>query len=261
MSPFEVYHFNEMEIIAFGLMFLRISSCLVLMPIFGSKLVPAPTKALLSLVVVFVLFPVLKSSQVLPHTWKDDLFLLALREIFVGVLLGFLTRFIFMGVEVAGQILSLTMGLSAVQLINPTFSESSTIMEQFETVLATLLFLALNGHHFLFEALFHSFQLAPIGVLSLSQHALAETNSLVQEVFIIGIKLAGPMIAVTLFLNIALGIVGRAVPQINVFIISFPINILVGLFVFMVSIPLLINVLDTDFSNISEHIFLFLKGF
>ena len=231
------------------------------MPIFGSKLVPAPRKALLSLVVAMVLFPVLKSSQILPLTWKDDLIFLAMREVFVGVFLGFLTRFIFMGVEVAGQILSLTMGLSAVQLINPTFSESSTIMEQFETVLATLLFLALNGHHFLFEALFRSFQLAPVGALSLSTQALSQTTILVQEVFVIGIKLAGPMIAVTLFLNIALGIVGRAVPQINVFIISFPVNILVGLFVFMVSIPLLITVLDTDFSTMSEHIFVFLKGF
>jgi flagellar biosynthetic protein FliR len=258
---FEIYNFKETEIIAFGLIFLRISSCLVLMPIFGSKLIPAPSKALLCIIVAMVMFPVLKTSQSLPMSWKDDLVLLAMREVFVGAFLGFLTRFIFMGVEVAGQLLSITMGLSSVQLINPTFGESSTIMEQFETVLATLLFLALNGHHFLFEALFRSFQLAPVGVLSLSTQALGQTTMLVQEVFVIGIKLAGPIIAVTLFLNIALGIVGRAVPQINVFIISFPVNIMVGLFVFMVSIPLLVTVLDADFSTMSEHIFVFLKGF
>lgn len=261
MGAFEVYHLNEAEVIAFGLMLVRISSCIVLMPIFGSQLVPAQAKILLSLVITLLLYPVAKHTVVLPPEWRDEIVLLVLREGFVGVFLGFLTRFIFMGVEVAGQILSLTMGLSAMQLLNPAFNDSSTIMEQLEAVLATLLFLAINGHHFLFEALFRSLQIAPVGVLSMSHEALGATTGLVQDVFIIGIKLAGPMIAVTLFLNIALGIVGRAVPQINVFIISFPVNILVGLFVFMVSIPLLLSVFENDFGDIGTRIFVFLKGF
>ena len=91
--------------------------------------------------------------------------------------------------------------------------------------------------------------------------ALASVTVLTQQVFVIGIKLAGPMIAVILFLNIALGMVGRAVPQINVFVISFPVNILVGLFVFSVSIPLLLTVLESDFMTIGAEMFKFLKAF
>jgi len=262
---FEIYHFSEAEIICFALMLLRISACMVVLPIFGSNLIPPPVKILLSLVTCFVLFPVLKTSAVLPTTslevWKDSLILLALREVFVGVFMGFLARFLFIGVEVAGQILSFSLGYSTVQLLNPAFGDSGTMMDEFETLLATLLFLAINGHHIFFEAIYRSFQLAPVGVLSFNVKGLAALTFMSQEVFTVGVKLAGPMIAVILFLNIALGIVGRAVPQINVFVISFPVNILVGLFVFMVSIPLLLTVMDSDFTRMGAEIFQFLKGF
>jgi len=75
------------------------------------------------------------------------------------------------------------------------------------------------------------------------------------------LKLAGPMIAVVLFLNIALGVIGRAVPQINVFVISFPVNILVGLFIFMVSIPLLLTVVESDYISLGQQVMGFVKGF
>src|SRR5438270_466000 len=100
-----------------------------------------------------------------------------------------------------------------------------------------------------------------MGALTMNPKALASMTTLVAEVFMIGVKLAGPMIAVILFLNISLGIVGRAVPQINVFVISFPVNILVGLFVFMMSIPLLLAVMEADFGHVGAEIFTFLKGF
>jgi len=258
---FEIYHFNETDILSFALMMVRVSSCLVLMPIFGSRLIPPPAKILLSLVVSMVLFPVMKHNFVTPASWSDDMILLVMREAFLGLFMGFLTRLLFLGVEVAGQILSFTMGFSAVSLLNPTFGEQNTLMEQFETTLATLLFLAINGHHMLFEAIYRSFELAPLGVLSVNVKAFASVTLLVSEIFTIGVKLAGPMIAVILFLNIALGIVGRAVPQINVFVISFPVNILVGLFVFMVSIPLLLTVFETDAVHIGGEILTFIKDF
>lgn len=258
----EVYRFNEREILFFALMLIRISACFVVMPIFGSRLVPAPAKVLLCLVMTLLVFPLLKAGFVgTTASLKEDIVVLALREALLGVFLGFLTRAIFWGVEIAGQILGFTMGFSAVQLFNPAFGEAGTMMEQFETILATLLFLAINGHHMLLEAMYRSFDLAPLGILSVNVKAMASVTLLVQEVCVIGVKLAGPMIAVILFLNVALGMVGRAVPQINVFVVSFPVNILVGLFVFMMSIPLLLAVLERDFVDMGARIFTFVKGF
>jgi flagellar biosynthetic protein FliR len=259
---FEVYRFNETEIALFALMLIRISSCIAVMPIFGIKHVPAQVKVLLALLLTFVLFPVLIRGSVVPAvSWREDIILLVMREAFLGLFMGFLTRMIFIAVEVTGQLLGFSMGFSAAQLVNPASGEASTVMEQFETVLATLLFLSINGHHMLLEAIYRSFDLAPLARLSVHPQGMLSLSSLVHQVFVIGLKLAAPMIAVILFLNIALGVVGRAVPQINVFVISFPINIMVGLFVFIVSIPMLLTVLQSDFVEMGAEIFSYIKGF
>jgi len=257
----EVYHFNEIEIITFALILVRVSSLLVTMPIVGTRTVPNPVKILLSLSVALVLFPFLRIQNPIDAAWKDHLLVLIIREAFLGVFLGFLARMIFMGIEMAGQILSFSIGLSAAQLVNPSFGESSSVMEQFEIVLGTLIFLGINGHHIFFEALFRSFQFAPVGILSFKITAINSITVMAQEVLGIAVRLAGPMIAVVLFLNIALGVIGRAVPQINVFVISFPVNILVGLFIFMVSIPLLLTVVESDYINLGQQIMTFIKEF
>src|SRR6202453_3100267 len=191
----------------FALVLVRISSMLVTMPIVGTRTVPNQVKILLSISIAFVLFPFLRTHSELEVAWKDHLLLLIMREAFLGVFMGFLCRMIFMSVEMAGQILSFSIGLSAAQLVNPAFGESSSIMEQFEIVLATLLFLAINGHHMFFEALYRSFELAPIVAIGIKTEAIKSVQVMASEVFNIGVKMAGPMIAVVLFLNIALGVI------------------------------------------------------
>jgi flagellar biosynthesis protein FliR len=261
VGAFEVYKFSEVEFALFGLMLIRIASCLITMPITGSGNVPAPAKVLLSLVITLVLFPLLQAHQLMSPSWKDEIIMLAAREALLGVFMGFLARVMFIGIELAGQMLGFSVGFSASTVINPAFGDSSTMMEQFQVILGTLLFLAINGHHLLFEAIYQSFDLAPLGKATMNVGALASVTDLVQKIFIIAIKLSAPMIAVVLFLNIALGMVGRAVPQVNVFVISFPITILAGFFVLMVSIPLMLTVMETDFIQMGGEIFKFIKGF
>lgn len=212
-------------------MLIRLTSCLAIMPIFGARTVPAPAKILLSLLFGFLLFPIWKLNYVVAPKLNDDLILLVAREVLLGVGMGFLARLMFTGVEMAGQMLGLAMGFNAAELVNPSYNESTSIMEQFQAVLATLLFLAISGHHLLIEALFRSFEIAPLGSLTANPLAFMPIVDVIQEAFVIAVKLSGPMIAVMVFLNIALGVVGRAVPQINVFITSFPINIMGGFFV------------------------------
>lgn len=257
---FEIYHFSEAEIALFALILVRVSSMMVTLPIFGTRTVPNQVKILLSFAITFILFPLILHTAT-PHKYGDEFILLILREAFIGVFMGFLTRMIFMAVQIAGQILSFSIGLSAAQLVNPAFGDTSSIVEQFEVVLATLLFLAINGHHMFFEALYSSFDLAPVGLLGLKPAALNSVTIMAARVFEIGVKMAGPMMAVVLFLNISLGVIGRAVPQINVFIVSFPVNILVGLFIFMVSIPICLSVMETDFAILGGQVLAFIKGF
>jgi flagellar biosynthetic protein FliR len=258
---FEVYRFNEKEILLFALMLVRISACFVTMPLFGSKDVPHSIKVLLSLVTTFILFTSQRMVLTKIDFQTDDLITLAAREAFIGVFIGYLTRGIFWGVQVAGQILGFSLGFSAAQIFNPAFGDSGTVIEQLQSNLALLLFFSINGHHWMIEALAKSFQLAPMAQIGLHTEPLVGISHYITMIFAIGVKLAAPMMAVVVFLNFALGVVGRAVPQINVFVISFPINITVGLLVFMVTIPLLLAVMETDFSKLTVEVFKFIKAF
>ncbi|MBK9292910.1 MAG: flagellar biosynthetic protein FliR [Oligoflexia bacterium] len=259
---FEVYKFNEAELVLFSLMLIRISACLVAMPLFSSTTIPGPIKVLLSLVITFVVFLSQKQNLATNSGFVlENLIVLSAREAFIGAFIGFLARGIFWAVQVAGQVLGFTMGFSAAQSFNPALGGSGTMLEEFQNILAILLFLVINGHHWLLEGLVKSFELAPMGLIGLNPQALLSTGAYVQNVFEIAVKLSGPIVAVVLFLNVALGVVGRAVPQINVFIISFPVNILVGMFVFMVSIPLILTVMQNDFAHLTEQVFKFIKGF
>ncbi|MCC6276700.1 MAG: flagellar biosynthetic protein FliR [Oligoflexia bacterium] len=258
---FEVYRLSETEIMFFALVLIRVTSCLVALPIYGTRTIPAPAKVLLGLAVVFVLFPVVRPQLPVGSEWTENIVLLSAREAFIGLLMGFVARMIFFAVEVAGQIVGFSMGLSAAQLVNPAFGESSSVVEQFKGIMAILLFLAINGHHLYFEAMYQSFQLAPAGQMRFGALAMASLSGLLSETFQIAMKLAGPMTIIMVLLNLAVGVIGKFVPQINVFVVSFSVSILGGLFVFAVSLPLILHVLETDMFQMTSHMFEFVKGF
>lgn len=258
---FEIYKFSEHEMSLFILTLLRISSCLVVMPIIGSKNVPKTVKVLLSLVITLCLFSVLKDQAVGKLSFGGEFILLGLREVFVGVFFGFLVRMFFFAVDVAGQVLSFSLALNHASLVNPTSGSRSSPVEQFQNILAVLLFLAINGHLLFLQGLYDTFQTAQLGVMSFNIQTIMEMNAMVTDVFLIGIRLAGPMMAVTIILNMAQGVIGRVVPQINVFVTSLQVNILVGLFIFLVSIPVIFHVLENEYEEMGARIFKMVRDF
>src|SRR5438067_120562 len=94
----------------FALMLVRVSGCMVTLPVFGTRLVPVPAKILLSLLLTLILFPVMKPSMTIAPTWSADIILLTMREAFIGAFMGFLGRLMFMGMEIAGQLLGFSLG-------------------------------------------------------------------------------------------------------------------------------------------------------
>jgi len=258
---FEVYHFNEIDIIGFALTLIRISACIVVLPIFGSAQVPHHQKILISLAVSLALFPVVRPLIAHDLLLSNQLILLALREALVGAFIGYMARLLFIGISISGQLIGFSAGLGTASLINPATNESGIVLEQFQTVLGVLLFLGIDGHHMFFAALHKSFTLIQVGSLGINVESMANVALMAQKVFIIGLQLAAPMIAVIWFLNIAMGLVGRAVTQINVFVASAPVNFLVGIFVMMLSIPLMVELLDVHFYEFGETIFKYMRGF
>lgn len=231
----------EGQILAFALVFLRISAFVITWPIFGTNLINAHIKVLFAVTISMVIFPTVSFQNADLIHIGEQVIVLAFREICIGLLLGFLLRFIFVSIQVAGEIMGTATGLSAAQMLNPTLGTQGNILEQYHLLLATLITLALNGHHLFIEGLVKSFELAPIAALGLKTEAFGSVSYFIQDTFIIGIKMAAPLMVSMFILNITMGLVGRAVPQMNVLMTGLQVTILVGIFVVIVSTPVFID--------------------
>lgn len=258
---FEIYKFNQAEILTFILVVMRVSVFLISWPVFSSGNVPAPIKVLLSLVLAIVMFPAIGHDRLSAPQLEQFYIWLLMREAFIGLALGFLARFFFFAISICAQIASDSIGLSSVQLLNPTTNDRSSAIEEFYTILATLFFLGLNGHHIFISGLAKSYEILPLSLNALNMAVLGSAGTLAQSVTVMGIKLAAPVLVSIFCMNLAMGIIGRAVPQINVLVTSMPINIMVGFFILMVSIPLLITGMGELLNHTIAGVFGVLKGF
>lgn len=196
-------------------------------------------KVLLSLVLAFVFFPILSMQYAAVDFLKIDFISAAAREVMVGLCLGFLTRVFFYAVSAAGELISTSLGLASAAIFNPMMGSQGTVVEKFYYTLAVLLFLAINGHHQFIEVILKSFELFPLDRGLLHFENFAQVALIGQEVLLLAIKMSAPIMVAILVANLAMGILGRAVPQINVLVTSFSVTIIVGLGLLIITLPLM----------------------
>lgn len=256
-----IFDFNTNQLLAFALVLLRMIGCVVSMPIIGTVSVPVSVKVLLSLALTFIFYPQVGWSNLNVGIEELSIINLAIKEIFIGFCFGFVARIFFMAVVMTGEVISISLGISAAQLFNPTMGESSTALDQFYVTLASLFFLSIGGHHLLISGLFQTFTMIPIEQVALNFNGLQEFGSLVQKVMAIALKMSAPVMVTILFTNVAIALIGRAVPQINILITSLPVNILVGFAVMFVSLPLLILEMNDLLNFSTAELFNFIKSF
>ena len=157
--------------------------------------------------------------------------------------------------------LSQAMGLSSAQFFNPTLGGQTTAVEQLYVTLASLFSLGVNGHHLLISGLTNSYDWVPAAQLTLNTSQFTGVGHMVQEVVEMGLKFSAPVVISVLVINIVLGVIGRTVPQLNVLVTSFPINILVGFALLVFTLPLLIDQMDGFLSLSTVRVFEFVKSF
>lgn len=249
------------ELLAFAMVLLRMSAFVVTMPIIGTATVPQHVKVLLALSMTFVIFPLIKWQNAPVDFESMAIVSIAIKEIAVGLFMGFVARLFFMTVSIAGQIMSVSIGISSAQLFNPAMAETSTAFDQIYVTLASMFFLSINGHHLLFSALVDSFRIVPLQNMGLHFMGLQDFGMVVQKVMGLAVKMSAPLMVAILFMNIAVAVIGRAVPQINILITSMPVNVLVGLMVTIVSMPLLIWQMHDVLEITSGQLFQILKSF
>lgn len=233
-----IYGFSEIEILGFILVFLRLGAFFFAWPIFGTETVPTPVKILLSLTVSFIIFPIVGWKKLQIGLTDSQIVVLAFKEVLLGLALGYFCRMTFFALAMGGNIISISMGLTSAQLFNPSLGTEGNSIEQFKVMLGSLFFLFIDGHHMFLTAITKSFEMIPITRQSISAVPFGSLGSLLTEISSIAIRIGAPVMVSVLFINIALGLAGRAVPQINVLVTSMPVNILVGMFAMIVALPL-----------------------
>ncbi len=214
------------------LVLVRVASIIFLMPVFGGKTIPLHVKAGLCLAIAIAMTPFVPVDK---DTFPEDaagFFFLVLAEFLVGLTLSLMLRMILAGLQTAAHIAGFQMGFSVASAIDPLSGAQSLVVTEFVYFAAIVLFLASNGHHALLRVVHESFAALPVGGAGLSGPVATLIMDMAGEMFVLSIKLMAPVIAILLFVQVALGILARTVPQINILMMSFNITIAVGLVFF-----------------------------
>lgn len=246
------------SILAFSLLFLRVTGLIFAAPFFGNTAVPKRTKVGLSLILSIFLLPFVPSSAPVPDS-PLPIALAAFRELLIGIILGFAVTMLFEAVVFFGQIISYQMGFAIVTSIDPESQQRVPIIGQLEYLLAILIFLAVNGHHLLLSGLYSSLTIIPLGGASLCTPILSHLIDSAKGVFIIALRLGAPAIAALLLCSLTMALMARAIPQMNVFLIGYPIRIGVGFLALAFGLHLLADDLSLLFRGLEIEIFTLLR--
>jgi flagellar biosynthetic protein FliR len=209
----------------------RLTGLMLFAPFFGSTAIPARVKAILVLGLTALLYPLLAAR--LPHLLVSQWPMLVFSELLIGAALGIATNIVFDGVQMAGQILSIQMGYSLINILDPQTQADSTVVATFHQLVALLIFLRLNVHLWMLHALARSFDYLPPASGHLRAQFVTAVLRAGASVFSIGVQLAAPVLAATLFADIALGLLGKASPQLPLILLGPAVKSILGIVVLM----------------------------
>jgi flagellar biosynthetic protein FliR len=180
-------------------------------------------------------------------------------EVLIGVIIGFTARLLFAAVQLAGQLVGFQMGFGIVNVIDPQTSAQVSIIAQFENIITLLIFLALNAHHWFIMAIAKSFEVVPLLTFSFTNSLMEALVQLSCDMFVVAAKVAAPIIAILLFTSVALGLLARTVPQMNIFIVGFPLKLAIGLLAVGLTLPLLSTILRNLFQGLGGDMAVLMK--
>lgn len=219
---------------------LRIGAMVMAAPIFNIRQIPVRFRMLLALLITLLVQPVLPATPVV-SVFSSDALLIALQQIGIGAALGFLMQMAFQALIFGGQVMAYSMGLGFANMMDPTNGVQVPVIAQFWLILAMLAFLMMNGHLVLISAIVDTFTVLPVAADGLSRAGAWELVSWASRMFAAGVLMALPVIISLLLINIGMGVVSRAAPQLNIFAIGFPITLMMGFVLIWATLPQVMN--------------------
>lgn len=247
---------NGIEV--FLLIFVRMTGLFVIAPIFGRRNIPSYLKVGFSLMLALILVNTIK-VQVPDFSNIYEYFILVLKEFVVGITLGYVSYMIFSAIYLAGQLIDMQVGFGVVNVIDPLSNIQVPITSTFYFIFCMLVFLICNGHHILIRALFYSYNYIPLGAGVFGKEIVNDIISVFGNIFILSFKISAPVIAAILISDVALGIISKTVPQLNVFMVGMPLKIILGLSVMVLTLPIFISLVETLIKGMDSQMHIFLK--
>ena len=235
MSELETY--LSVSVLAFTLTFVRLGTAMVIMPGVGDSFVSTRVRLHIGLALAFALFPITMGylPEQMPSTF--GLMTLIIMEFVIGLFIGTVARILMAALDTAGMAISISSGLSNAQLFNPTLASQGSLIGALLSVTGVVLLFQLNLHHLLFMGIMESYELFPLGAIPDTGSMADMIARVVATSFAIGIKIAAPFIVLTLMIYVGMGVLSRLMPQIQVFILALPMQILLALILMMIVLP------------------------
>lgn len=253
-----VFGLSYAEIETALLIMIRVTIVMSIIPVFSAAQIPRLARIGLGLFITFVIYRVVPPMHV-----SLDLYALVgaiLSQVVVGLIFGFVSYLVFMGIQLAGEILDIQIGFAVANVINPLNQQSVTVIGEFELTLASLIYLISNSHHLLFQGIGGSFNLLPLPYIGLDPSVAGNVTTFFTQASLIIFKVAAPAAIALFIVNVALGLMARVAPQMNVFVVGFPLQIGVGLLMIAVSIPLLGFVIPQLYGQVPGQLDAVMRG-
>ena len=258
--PDQLSNFLFSLTLVFFLTLIRVSAMLLIMPIFGSSNMPVKIRIALAVMFSMILVPVVGRENISYNISTGLFFFYAGSEVIVGLLIGFASMILFEAVKLGGELVGRNMGFGLARVLDPTTNKQVSAISTLQSILILMVFLAVNGHHWLIYAMGKSFEIIPLAGANFGSQIGDKISEMVGNVYPTAIKIVAPAMAILLIIQISLAITSRAAPQMTIMIVALPLKIGVGLIGLVLSLPMFYQLFLKLFHTMQQDVAFLIKS-
>ena len=231
----------------------RVMAIFSALPVFRGRQIPPQVKVGIGFGTALILFPLMAPYTPPFALTFPEFALIIVNEVLIGMLLGLAARLVFTAISFAYTVIGFQMGFAAANIFDPQTTQQLSLMSQFANVIAILIFLSLDIHHLFFHVMVDSYRLLPPGMINLSGDAVPIVLEMTAHMFVLAVQISAPVLAILITSNMVLGLLARVFPQLNVFMLSFPVNIGLALFIIGLTIHVMPAIISREFDTVIEN--------
>lgn len=245
---------------AYLLIFARISGLMISMPVFSYSQISVHIRVMLTFVLTIIISPLIIADFTVAITSVLSLFFFLMGELFIGLLIGFGARLVFEGFAMAGSFIGLQMGMAIMTVFDPTHEEQQPIISNLWIMVVVVFFLVTNSHYFLIETLFYNFKMIKLGAATLKPGIGQTIISGGSVIYDLALKFAAPSMIFLLTVDVAIAFMARVMPQLNIFFISLPLKLGIGIILLIISLRIFQGLFSYIINEMQVFVHLIIRG-